>query len=143
VNPRALTEAVRKAEAAVKEATDKRDALLLECVLAEGWTHDVAAEVFGVSRQRVGQLVKRYKQAHQARPSTPAERLREARDNYRLAVYAQQLRCEAETGMNRAEVRAFYGSPHESPADVVESPVRWAGFYESDTAARVRYEEAV
>ena len=134
---RALTEQIRHAEAALLDATQRRDALLIDCVVNERWTHDVAAEVFGVSRQRVGQLIRRYRAAHPVRDLTPAERAWRAEQEYAAAKHAQDLRCEAASGGNAAERRAFYGSQHESPADQTETRIGLREWRELRSQGRV------
>lgn len=135
-----LRVAIVAAERELRRLSAERDAALIEAVTWEGMTYRDASEVFGVSVARVGQIVAR--ERSKVTPDTPAQRLERAREAFRNAVHAQQLREERETGGNATERRAFYGDPDESPADVVEAPIRWKGFYETDEAARVRYEDA-
>lgn len=53
------TQAVRDAERALDAATEARDQAIREYLTRDGVTHDQAAQEFGVSRQRVGQLARR------------------------------------------------------------------------------------
>lgn len=118
------------AQRVLDAALEAREADLVRAVLEDGWRHEDAAQVFGVSRQRVGQIMARHvtRYVSSLTPTTPAQRLREARESYRLAVHAQNLRCEAATGLNSAEVRAFYGDENESQGDVTEQRLSWRAF---------------
>jgi len=139
-----LRAAIVAAEQELARLSAERDALLTDCVIWEGMTYREAAEVFGVSHQRVGQIIARYRasQSH-VRALTPAEELSRARDNARMAQHAQDLRAEAATGNNATELRAFYGSQDESVPDEVETRVRASigDWHEGQERARVRYLE--
>lgn len=92
----------------------------------DGWEHHayVVAEVCGVTRARVSQLVAAARDSAWGAPfvgaAVPVTHASVAAE-MRLAQHAQDLRCESATGLNRAEVRAFYGHADESTADVVEA----------------------
>lgn len=108
-------------EAALKAAGERRDATLVEMVCWDGLTYRQAAEVFGLSSARVGQIMQRYAQSVAGmRDFTPAERASRARDEFEAARHAQDLRCEAAGGVNDRERRAFYGSIHEAQDENAE-----------------------
>lgn len=107
---------VREARELVKAREAQRDAAIVRMV-AQGCTHRDVAAVCGVTPARVTQVVTRERDrawgpAFVSR-AVPVTHETMAAD-MRLAQHAQALRCEAATGLAAREVRAFYGSPHES-----------------------------
>lgn len=116
------------ANSALQAALEAREAAIVECVLDERWTQATAADVFGVSRQRIGQIVNRHLARARRNPVTPAQRLAEARETYRLALHAQQLRAEAYGMGYQAETAAFHGDESVAQAEVTEVRLKWRDF---------------
>jgi hypothetical protein len=89
------------------------------------------AETFGVSHERVRQLVKREQERrdlawHHGSPTivkedTYAVRLEREREAFRLAQYAQALRAERYGMGYREETAAFYGSAKFAASDDAET----------------------
>ncbi len=99
----------------------ERDALIVEAVQWDQLTYRQAAEVYGVSCARVGQIMARaLKRQGELKDFTPAQRASRARDAFESARHAQDLACEAAGGVNERERKAFYGSIHESAMDGAE-----------------------
>jgi cytochrome c551/c552 len=124
--------ACRAAEAEAAEALDRARAVRDEAVwslVQAGWTYRKIAAELDMSAARVGQLVQRARQAGwgvvQPRP------LREqdiARQDYRAARHAQELREEAFTGGRATERRAFYGHRSAPAVAEAEQPITWHGW---------------
>jgi transposase len=140
-----LRAAIERAEQELARLSAERDALLTDCVVWEGMTYREASAVFGVSHQRVGQIVARYRarNAH-VKAMTPAEEVGRARDAAYVAQYAQDLRCEALTGNGREEVRSFYGDEDAPTMTDAERRITASlgAWHEGQARARTRYEEA-
>lgn len=134
---------IAELEQELEAKSAERDLALIEAVVWDGMTYRAAGEVFGISAQRVHQLVKRYRasQAH-VRDFTPAERASRARDEFENVKHAQDLRAERATGGATRELRAFYGSIHESQADETEMRVGLREWSALHSLGRVETESA-
>ena len=116
------------AQAALDAAYEARDAVIIELV-GDGLDYVNVGLTVGVSKQRVGQVMKTHRARLFVKPFTASMRLDESREAFRLAVIAQEQRCERYAMGYAAETAAFYGEPDAVQSDDAESRVRWAGFY--------------
>lgn len=121
--------AYKAAETEAAEALNRARAVKDEAVwslVQAGWTYRKVAAELDMSPARVGQLVQRARAAGwglaQPRPLNVQET---ARDDYRAARHAQELREEAYTGGRATERRAFYGHVGAPQVHEAEQPITW------------------
>lgn len=129
-------DSVKAAEAILSSAVARRDEALYAYVTGTELSMRDVAELFGVSHQRVSQICKAQSALLLAGlpKVTKADRLREAREAFRLAQYAQEMRCEAYAMGYAEETAAFYGSEKVAQSDDAEQRIGWAGFYKGADA---------
>lgn len=117
---------IKAAERALARATQARDEAIADFLFAGEYTHAQIAEVFGVTRQRVGQLAKRIN----VTPTkvTKADAWKDAQEAYRVARHAQQSRAESYSHGYAEETRAFFGDESLPQADVTEQRLSYRDF---------------
>ncbi len=83
----------------------------------ERWTMQAVADHYGMTKQRVSQVVRKHKAGITCQPY---DRRKEAREAAFLAQHAQDLRAENYGMGYREETAAYYGDESVSAADVTE-----------------------
>ncbi len=102
-----------------------RELEIAELVTWERWTLQAVADHYGLTRERIRQIVKRHHASQPVLTETAGERAQRAREAFQLARHAQDLRAERYAMGYAEETKAFYGDESVAQADETEQRLLW------------------